>query len=198
MSSALESALEAVVMQAALDDHYARHPGARPDLGDLAVAAAELDEHPLAAEPDRLRQAAVEIAVRRPGHRLRTCCCGPRRGRLARWREPARAAGQRAMQALASPGHPKHRKVISIVQVVASRNQYLDYWTNLHYTAAPAREFRRGTHQRVEHLDMRVEFHRDKLPSRIWWAQWSGYLDVHRDIVEREEIALDEEHSTHR
>jgi hypothetical protein len=76
--------------------------------------------------------------------------------------------------------------------------QYLDYWTNLHYTAAPAREFRRGAHHRVEHLDMRVEFHRDMLPSRIWWAQWSGYLDVHRDIVEREELTLDEERSAHR
>ena len=67
MTSALESTLEAVVMQAVLDDHYERHPSARPDLGDLAVAAAELDGHPLAAEPDRIRQAAAEIAERHPG-----------------------------------------------------------------------------------------------------------------------------------
>ena len=58
--------LEAVVMQAALDEHYARHPQARPDLGDLAVAAAEIDGHPLAAEPGRLRQAAAEIAGHHP------------------------------------------------------------------------------------------------------------------------------------
>ena len=83
-------------------------------------------------------------------------------------------------------------------QLRFGETQYLDYWTNLHYTSAPTREFRRAAHHRVEHLDMRVEFHRDKLPSRIWWAQWSGYLDVHRDIVGREEIALDEERSAHR
>jgi hypothetical protein len=65
-SAALRSALEAVVMQAVLDDHYERHPAARPDLGDLAVAVAELDGHPLAAEPERIRRAAAEVAARHP------------------------------------------------------------------------------------------------------------------------------------
>src|SRR5207302_3062010 len=41
-AAALRATLEAAVMQAALDDHYERHPDARPSLGDLAVAAAEL------------------------------------------------------------------------------------------------------------------------------------------------------------
>jgi hypothetical protein len=54
-------------MQAALDDHYEHHPRARPGLGDLAIAAAELDGHPLAAQPGRLRQAAIEIAANHPG-----------------------------------------------------------------------------------------------------------------------------------
>jgi hypothetical protein len=77
---------------------------------------------------------------------------------------------------------------------------YLDYWTNFRYSAAapPPPEFRRGTHQRVEHLDMRVEFHRDKLPRRIWWAEWSDYLDVNRNIVQRQQVELDDEHSVHR
>jgi hypothetical protein len=66
-ADALRTTLEAIVMQAALDDHYERFPDARPDLGDLAVAAAELDGHPLAAEPGRIRQAAAEIATRHPG-----------------------------------------------------------------------------------------------------------------------------------
>lgn len=65
-TAALRATLGAVVMQAVLDDHYARHPQARPDLGDLAVAAAELDGHPLAAEPARLRRAAAEIAAKHP------------------------------------------------------------------------------------------------------------------------------------
>jgi hypothetical protein len=63
-TAALRAALEAVVMQAVLDEHYRQYPDARPDLGDLAVAAAELDGHPLASEPERLRRAAVEIAER--------------------------------------------------------------------------------------------------------------------------------------
>jgi hypothetical protein len=65
-TAALRATLEAVVMQAVLDDHYARYPQARPDLGDLAVSAAELDGHPLAAEPERLRRAAAEIAGHHP------------------------------------------------------------------------------------------------------------------------------------
>lgn len=65
-TAALRATLEAVVMQAALDDHYAQHPQARPDLADLALAAAELHGHPLAAEPERLRRAAAEIVGTHP------------------------------------------------------------------------------------------------------------------------------------
>lgn len=65
-TAALRATLEAVVMQAVLDEHYRDYQHARPDLGDLAVAAAEIDGHPLAAEPDRLRSAAAEIAGRHP------------------------------------------------------------------------------------------------------------------------------------
>src|ERR1700761_4763081 len=60
---ALRSALEAAVMRAALDEHYAQYPEARPDLADIAIATAELDGHPLAADPDRIRRAAAEIAA---------------------------------------------------------------------------------------------------------------------------------------
>ena len=65
-TAALRATLEAVVMQAVLDEHYEHYPCARPDLGDLAIAAAELDGHPLAAEPDRLRRAAAEITGKHP------------------------------------------------------------------------------------------------------------------------------------
>jgi hypothetical protein len=66
-TAALRAALEAIVMQAVLDEHYEQHPQARPDLGDLAIAAAQLDGHPLASEPQRLRQAAAEIGRNHPG-----------------------------------------------------------------------------------------------------------------------------------
>jgi hypothetical protein len=68
-AGALRATLEAVVVQAVLDDHYERHPEVRPSLGDLAVAAAELDGHPLAGRPDLLRQAATEIVERHPAAR---------------------------------------------------------------------------------------------------------------------------------
>jgi mannosylglycerate hydrolase len=58
--------LEAIVMQAALDAHYKQHPEARPSLADLAIAAAELDGHPLATQPEELRRAADEIVQRHP------------------------------------------------------------------------------------------------------------------------------------
>jgi hypothetical protein len=63
---ALRSALEAAVMRAALDEHYAQYPEARPDLADIAIATAELDGNPLAADPDRIRRAAAEIAASHP------------------------------------------------------------------------------------------------------------------------------------
>lgn len=53
-------------MRAALDEHYAQYPEARPDLADIAIATAELDGHPLAADPDRIRNAAAEIAATHP------------------------------------------------------------------------------------------------------------------------------------
>ncbi len=65
-STALRAVLESIVMQAVLDSHYAQHPRARPSLADLAIAAAELDGHPLAGESDLLRRAAAEITERHP------------------------------------------------------------------------------------------------------------------------------------
>ncbi len=65
-SAALKAALEGVVMQAVLNDHYRRYPDSRPTLGDLAVATAELDAHPMAAEPRRIREAAAELRSRHP------------------------------------------------------------------------------------------------------------------------------------
>jgi hypothetical protein len=53
-TAALRATLESVIMQAALDDHYEQHPQARPD------------GHALAGQPERLRQAAAEIARDHP------------------------------------------------------------------------------------------------------------------------------------
>lgn len=65
-ANALRSMLEAVVMQAALDQHYAEYPETRPSLADLAVAAAELDGHPLASQPRVIRRYADEVVAQHP------------------------------------------------------------------------------------------------------------------------------------
>jgi hypothetical protein len=57
------------------------------------------------------------------------------------------------------------------------------------------REFRRAVMRRVENLDMRVEFHPDMLPVRIWWAVWDG---VNGDMVEREQVPLGSQYEVHR
>jgi hypothetical protein len=53
-------------MRAALDEHYAQYPEARPDLADIAIATAELEGNPLAADPDRIRRAVSEITAAHP------------------------------------------------------------------------------------------------------------------------------------
>lgn len=57
-----------------------------------------------------------------------------------------------------------------------------------------ATEYRRGAMRTVYNLDMRVEFHPDCLPERVWWARW----DSTDQIVEREQVSLDGQNSAHR
>lgn len=64
--TALQATLEGALMEAALEDHYERYPESRPDLAELAIAAAELDGNPLASQPALIRQAAAEISARHP------------------------------------------------------------------------------------------------------------------------------------
>ncbi|MGH8932497.1 MAG: hypothetical protein ACRDZO_18210 [Egibacteraceae bacterium] len=63
----LRDALEAFAQRALLDAHYQRHPGARPDLAEIALAAAEIDGNPLAARPDLVRRAADEVGLVKDG-----------------------------------------------------------------------------------------------------------------------------------
>ena len=63
----------------------------------------------------------------------------------------------------------------------------LEYTASFHYSAPPPREFRRVVQFHLENLDIRVEFHPDKLPSEVVWAVWDG---MDGPIVERE-------HGTH-
>lgn len=63
---AVRERVEVFAQRLALESHYARHPEVRPSLADLAVAAAELDDDPLAAEPMLLREAAERVVEVKP------------------------------------------------------------------------------------------------------------------------------------
>jgi hypothetical protein len=75
----------------------------------------------------------------------------------------------------------------------------LEYWTTYRYPGnfddSSEREFRRAVMRHMDNLDMRVAFHPDKLPARVWWARWDGVEGV---VQEREELTLDNQFSAHR
>jgi hypothetical protein len=75
----------------------------------------------------------------------------------------------------------------------------MEYATTFRYPGDPAdpheREYRRAVMAGLENLDVRVEFHPDRLPSRLWWASWDG---VDGEIIAAQEAALDSQHSAHR
>lgn len=62
MSTDPEGECAALAQRRALEAHYEQHPEARPSLGDLALAGAELDGSPLADGPDLVYEAARQIA----------------------------------------------------------------------------------------------------------------------------------------
>ena len=53
-------------MKEVLEGHFERYPETRPNLGDLAIAAAEFDDHPLASQHALIRRSAEEILQRHP------------------------------------------------------------------------------------------------------------------------------------
>lgn len=64
----------------------------------------------------------------------------------------------------------------------------LEYWTSFHYARAPKPEFRRVARDRIDSVDIRVEFHPDRRPDRVWWAVWDGYGG---EVTSEEEVSLD-------
>jgi hypothetical protein len=75
----------------------------------------------------------------------------------------------------------------------------LEYWTTFRYPGDPfdsaEREFRRAGMRYIENFDIRVAFHPEQLPVRVWWARWDG---VEGGVLEQELVALDSQHSVHR
>ncbi|HEY2505216.1 MAG TPA: hypothetical protein VGI58_01765 [Streptosporangiaceae bacterium] len=75
----------------------------------------------------------------------------------------------------------------------------LEYWLTYRFPGdlenPTEREFRRAMMRRVENFDMRVEFDRARLPTKLWWTHWDG---LEGEVLEQEEVALDSQHSAHR
>ena len=75
----------------------------------------------------------------------------------------------------------------------------LEYATTYRYPGnmddPQEREYRRAVMRRLENFDIRVEFHPQRAPARIWWAVWDG---VDGDVLEREPTALGSQHEVHR
>jgi hypothetical protein len=75
----------------------------------------------------------------------------------------------------------------------------LEYWTTYHHLNDRLDErqsqYRRAVMRRVENFDIRVEFHPNRLPRTVWWGVWDG---VDGDVISKEPMSLDSQHSTHR
>ncbi len=75
----------------------------------------------------------------------------------------------------------------------------LEYWVTYRFPGDPAdpaeREYRRAVMRYAENLDMRVDFHPNRLPAQVWWAHWDG---DDGDVIQREVVTLDRECSVHR
>lgn len=79
--------------------------------------------------------------------------------------------------------------------LAAGETATLEYWVSFHYGQRPPPEFRRVVQSFVENLDIRVEFHPDKLPANVEWAVWDG---LEGPIVDRQQVTLDSQFATHR
>ena len=79
--------------------------------------------------------------------------------------------------------------------LAAGETATLEYSAGFHYAMPPAPEFRRVVQYFVEDLDIRVEFHPDRLPGHVVWAVWDG---MDGPIVEREPVVLDSQFAVHR
>jgi hypothetical protein len=75
----------------------------------------------------------------------------------------------------------------------------LEYWVTYRFPGDPAdpaeREYRRAVLRHADNIDLRVEFHPDRLPAQVWWAHWDG---DHGDVIQCEAVTLDSQFSAHR
>ena len=81
--------------------------------------------------------------------------------------------------------------------LAAGETATFQYETTFRWRSVPPPQVRRGTRQRVERLDMRVEFSPERLPAQVEWAIWDGFADGAQKVA-AERVELDAEHAAHR
>jgi hypothetical protein len=69
----------------------------------------------------------------------------------------------------------------------------MHYRTTFGYRNPPPPELRRGTSRTMRDVTLWVQFHRDRLPTRVWLARWDR-LD-HATVTEQRRVELDGEFS---
>ncbi|WP_125775017.1 hypothetical protein [Antribacter gilvus] len=79
--------------------------------------------------------------------------------------------------------------------LAAGETASLEYVTSFRYPEAPPPVYRRAVFRRLESLRMQVEFHPERVPGRVWWAEWD---DLEGDPVSLEEVELDDDLTAHR
>jgi hypothetical protein len=75
---------------------------------------------------------------------------------------------------------------------------FMEFWTLLAYDEPPPCEMRRGTHERIENLELRVEFDQRRLPGSVAWAEWGHYTGPGNHVVREEPCSADQERAVHR
>jgi hypothetical protein len=79
--------------------------------------------------------------------------------------------------------------------LVSGETATVEHETSFQYATEPEREFRRIIVFAVENLDIRVEFHPDKLPRELYWSVWDS---MDGPITESERVTLDSQFSAQR
>jgi hypothetical protein len=81
--------------------------------------------------------------------------------------------------------------------LAAGETASLEYETVFSWQSVPPPQVRRAARQRVERLDMRVEFSSERVPGAVQWAVWDGY-GPDAELRAAEPVQLDGDHSAHR
>jgi hypothetical protein len=104
--------------------------------------------------------------------------------------------GGRCIEPLVSSGKGLYNTEILLDQRLNKGETIpLEYEISFSYKAKPPPEFRRIITNGVEGLGVRIEFHPEKTPRKLWWAVWDG-LDG--EIVERQPVSLNSGRFAHR